>query len=349
MAGQRLHNFASNDYLGLRQHPDVLASARQGLEDYGLGAAASRYITGDAPVFHELEAALARWKGTERALLLGSGMLANIGMLQAMADRHCEVFADKLNHASLIDGVRLSGARLRRYAHRDLRQLAKMLASSRCSRRLIVSDGVFSMDGDEADVAALLQLAEQHQAWLILDDAHGNGCLGPAGASLTALAGVQGHPRLIEVGTFGKAFGGYGAFVLASSAIIEGLMQRLRTAIYSTALPPMMACAMLTALQLIQRGELQHSLQQSITYFRQLTADLPLLPSRTPVQALVIGDDDATLAAARQLQAAGFFVPAIRPPTVPEGSARLRITLSAQQSADDIAALAKMLHTLEIN
>ncbi|RME37791.1 MAG: aminotransferase class I/II-fold pyridoxal phosphate-dependent enzyme, partial [Deltaproteobacteria bacterium] len=210
--GRRLVDFASNDYLGLAAHEAVKQAAADTIRQQGLGSGASRLVSGDDPELHALERTLAEWKRAEAALVLGSGMLANLGLIQAVAGRHDTIFADRLNHASLIDGARLSGARLRRYPHRDLEALERMLARAEGSgRRIIVSDGVFSMDGDRADVAGLIRLAEEYDALLILDDAHGLGVLGPEGAGLVREAGLSGHPRLVEVGTFGKALGGYGA------------------------------------------------------------------------------------------------------------------------------------------
>ncbi len=343
--GQSLRNFSSNDYLGLRKHPDVLAAAIEALREHGLGAGASRYVCGDAPVFHRLEDELAKWKGAERCLLVGSGMLANIGLMQALCGRHTEVFADRWNHASLLDGIRLAGARLRRFAHRDIDDLERLLRRGKSRTRVIVSDGVFSMDGDEADVQALIACAERYDAWLVLDDAHGNGCLGEHGGGLSRMAGIQGHPRLIEVGTFGKAFGGYGAFILGSEAVIDGLRQRLRTAIYSTAMPPSMAAAMRISLRLIQRGKAQALLRNRIRCFREMLSSLPLLPSRTPIQPLILGTDEAALRASKALAKRGFFIPAIRPPTVPEGSARLRITISVMHDENALGELAHALPT----
>jgi len=346
VAGRMMINFSSNDYLGLRQHPQLISTACDYIAQHGLGSGASRYISGDDPAFAQLERDCAAWKGAQACLLLGSGMLGNIGLLQALATRHSEIFADRLNHASLLDGARLSRARLHRYAHRDMAALESLLQHSNSEQRIIVSDGVFSMDGDEADVATLISLCERYDAWLVLDDAHGNGCIGAQGAGLTTEAGVQGHPRLIECGTFGKALGGYGAFIVASTAVIEGLIQRLRTAIYSTALPPAMAKAMSAALVLLQQAALRQRLQDNIQSFLALNQDLPLLPSRTPIQPLAMGTDEAALQASTRLRDAGFFIPAIRPPTVPQGESRLRITLSALHTSEQINALSEALHRL---
>jgi len=346
MGGRQLLNFASNDYLGLRSHPDVCRAAIRAIESEGLGSGASRLISGDHPALHRLEQALAEWKGYEACLLVGSGMLTNIGLLQTLADRHTHLFTDRLNHASLIDGARLAGARVHRYRHNDTDDLQALLSRHTAARRIIVSDGVFSMDGDCADLSTLLALAESQDALLLIDDAHGIGSLGPDGRGLSAVAGIAGHPRLIEVGTFGKAFGGYGAFILGTHELIEGLRQRMRTLIYSTALPAALPLAMLESLRLIHEGTLVHRLQGNIAQFRREAAGLALMASETAIQPLLLGSDEAALAAQQQLQDAGFFVPAIRPPTVPEGSARLRITLTATHTEAQIRALIDTLRQL---
>lgn len=340
-----MFNFASNDYLGLATHPAVMQAACDTIAKQGLGSGASRLISGDAPLIHQLERELADWKGFEDCLLLGSGMLANIGLLQALADRHTQIFADKLNHASLVDGVRLSGARCQRFAHLDMHQLEALLQKHPAERRIIVSDGVFSMDGDTADMSRLIDLAETSDALLIIDDAHGTGTVGPEGRGLTALGGIAGNPRLIEVGTLGKAFGSYGAFILGSAEMIEGLRQRMRTLIYSTALPPALPAAALAALNLIKQGDLVQQLHGNLGLFRKLTSKLSLMPSDSPIQPLPVGEDEQAMAMAGQLKQLGFFVPAIRPPTVPEGTARLRITLSAAHSRQEITQLAQALES----
>ncbi|MDQ6955838.1 MAG: 8-amino-7-oxononanoate synthase [Mariprofundaceae bacterium] len=344
LTGQSLVNFASNDYLGLRSHPQIKEAAITAIQKDGMGSGASRLISGDHPQLHQLENELAAWKGYESCLVVGSGMLANIGLIQALADRHTHVFCDKLNHASLVDGVRLSGAKTHRFSHRDYNKLSTLLERNNAHKRIIVSDGVFSMDGDCADVAQLLSLAENHGTLLLLDDAHGIGCIGNNYRGLSS--NIAGHERLIEVGTFGKSFGGYGAFILGTDELIGGLKQRLRTMIYSTALPAAMPAAMLESLKLIQTGSLQKKLQDNLQLFHKQTLALKLLPSETAIQALIIGSDGDALAAAQTLRNAGFFVPAIRPPTVPEGTSRLRITLSAAHSSEQIENLTTALKAL---
>ncbi len=346
MGKRQLVNFASNDYLGLSFHPDVCKAATDSIEKHGLGSGASRLVSGDDPMLHALEARLARWKGYQACLVAGSGMLANIGLLQALANRHTHIFADKLNHASLVDGARLSDASSHRFGHLDSEQLDQLLSVHAAEKRIIVSDGLFSMDGDCADPGRLLQLAEQHETLLLIDDAHGTGTIGKEGRGLTAEYGIAGHSRLIEVGTFGKAFGSYGAFILGTHELIDGLRQRLRTMIYSTALPVAVIAAADVALTLIQSGAVVQDLQDRLSYFRQQAAGLPMTGSTTAIQPLILGSNESALQAASDLRETGFFVPAIRPPTVPEGSARLRITISAAHTHEQIDQLIARLATL---
>jgi len=344
--GRQLVNFASNDYLGLSTHPDICRAAINEIEKHGLGSGASRLISGDDPLLHSLEDELASWKGFEACLVVGSGMLANIGLIQALANRHTHLFCDKLNHASLVDGARLSGAKVSRFEHLDYNQLASLLDKKPAEQRILVSDGIFSMDGDAADLSTLIGLCEQHKALLLIDDAHGAGVVGESGKGLTDMAGITGHERLIEVGTLGKAFGCYGAFILGTSEMIEGLRQRLRTLTYSTALPAALPAAALAALHLIQQGDLRKRLQKNMAMFKQETSELSLMVSETPIQPLLIGSDANALSIASALADAGFFVPAIRPPTVPEGTSRLRITLSAAHAESQICHLAEALRRL---
>ncbi|WP_100264433.1 aminotransferase class I/II-fold pyridoxal phosphate-dependent enzyme [Mariprofundus ferrinatatus] len=342
VGGNSLVNFASNDYLGLSFHPAVCDGARGALDE-AVGSGASRLVSGDDPMLHRLETKLAEWKGYEACLIAGSGMLANIGLLQALADRHTHIFGDRLNHASLVDGTRLSGAKSHRFSHLNYTALAALLERHVSEKRIIVSDGVFSMDGDSANAASLLSLAEAFDTLLVIDDAHGTGTVGPEGRGVTATAGIAGHPRLIEVGTFGKAFGSYGAFILGTRELIEGLRQRQRTVIYSTALPVAMIAAAESALTLIRKGELVEQLNQNLDLFKQRTADIGFMESESPIQPLLVGTDEKALQIANALREAGFFVPAIRPPTVPEGTARLRFTITAAHSPEQIEALAATL------
>jgi len=347
IGGRKLINFASNDYLGLAAHPRLCDAAIAEIRDGGLGSGASRLISGDDPLLHRLESELAQWKGAEACLVIGSGMLANIGLLQALCDRHTRIFTDRFNHASLVDGARLGGGRCHRYRHLDMAQLEQMLVKYPGERRIIVSDGVFSMDGDTAEVETLARLAREHDTLLVIDDAHGIGTVGESGKGVTDRAGLAGHPRLIEVGTFGKAFGGYGAFILGTGELIEGLRQRMRTLIYSTALPAALPAAALEALALIRQGDPVRKLHHNLSLFKKAANGLKLMPSETPIQPLLAGSDTDALEMSARLRGAGFFVPAIRPPTVPEGTARLRITLSAAHNEEQITGLVSALGTLQ--
>lgn len=344
--GEKLLNFASNDYLGLSTDNNVCAAAKAAIDKHGLGSGASRLVSGDDPLLHEFEHEFAAWKGFEACLMLGSGMLANMGLLQALADRHTHIFSDKLNHASLVDGARLSGAKVHRFPHLDLNILEAQLQKNTAAKRMIVSDGVFSMDGDAADVQALLNLAETYDTIVVIDDAHGTGTVGMDGKGLVGQAGLMGHARLIEVGTLGKAFGSYGAYILGSAAMIEGLKQRMRTLIYSTALPVCVLAGAQEALNIIKQGDLIKKLHHNIDFFLENTKGLHLLPSQTAIQPILLGSDAQALHAAKKLREAGFFVPAIRPPTVPQGQSRLRVTLSARHQIQDIQKLIEALRTL---
>ncbi|RMH50634.1 MAG: 8-amino-7-oxononanoate synthase [Zetaproteobacteria bacterium] len=337
---QGLVCFCSNDYLGLRDHPQVVEAAARLLHARGVGSGGSRLISGDHPLWHRLADELACWLGFEAGLTVGSGMLLNIGLIQALADRHTALFCDRLNHASLIDGARLSGARHHRFPHRDYDALEARLARCRQPRRLIVSDGLFSMDGDCADIRRLIELAERHDALLLIDDAHGIGTMGGDGRGVTTGAG--GHPRLVLVGTLGKAFGGYGAFVLARRALIDGLIQRMRTLIYSTGAPPLLAAAGLAALARIREGHERARLAANMELFARLRG----VAVESPIIPWSIGSDRAALEAADILRRHGMEVVAIRPPTVPRGTARLRITRTARHTPEQIAALSRALDAL---
>lgn len=341
--GQPYINFSSNDYLGLSTHSQLSVAAVASIQTHGFGSGASRLVSGDDAVFHAFEHQLAAWKGFESCLLMGSGMLANIGLLQAVVGRGGFIFADKLNHASLVDGARLSMAKVLRFAHLDTLALEKMLQSNQHdypdAKRIIVSDGVFSMDGDAADVAQLLRLADTYDALLIIDDAHGTGTMGNTGKGLIDVAGVAGHTRLLEVGTLGKSFGSYGAYILGCTEMIEGLRQRMRTFIYSTALPVAAIAAAQAALVEIQQGQWVAKLQHNVAFFLKGAQGSTLMPSLSPIQPVLLGSDEAALDMAKHLRAAGIFAPAIRPPTVPEGTSRVRLTLSAAHTRQDIQQL----------
>ncbi|WP_249976166.1 8-amino-7-oxononanoate synthase [Vreelandella olivaria] len=333
-------NFASNDYLGLAHDPRVQAAQAEGARRFGAGAGASHLVSGHLGIHDDLEEALAAWTGRQRALLFSTGYMANLGVLQALGDRHTAIFQDRLNHASLLDGATLSGARSRRYHHQDSDDLERLLESSPNPYKLVVSDGVFSMDGDVADVSALAQLSQRHGAWLMIDDAHGLGVLGEQGSGCTESLTSQDVPIL--VGTLGKALGTAGAFVAGDAALIEHITQFARSYIYTTAQPPCIAAATLAALTIVQHEPAHRQrLQQHIAYFRQQAAQLglPVAASYTPIQPLLLGDEARVMTWAARLSQSGIQVGAIRPPTVPNGGARLRITLSARHHRRDIDRL----------
>ncbi|MCH4810738.1 8-amino-7-oxononanoate synthase [Vreelandella neptunia] len=342
-------DFAGNDYLGLTQDPRVFEAQAEGARRFGAGAGASHLVSGHLEIHDALEEALARWTGRERALLFSTGYMANLGVLQALADRHTAIFQDRLNHASLIDGAVLSGARSRRFHHRDAIDLESLLARSECAHKLVVSDGVFSMDGDVADIASLVASAHRHHAWLMIDDAHGVGVLGDNGSGCVGSTWNSTEVPIL-VGTLGKALGTAGAFVAGDAELIEHLIQFSRSYIYTTAQPPAIAAATLKALEIVQ-GEPGHRVQlnANIAYFRReaLLLGLPLNDSATPIQPLILGDEIRTLSWAAQLQQRGIHVGAIRPPTVPSGEARLRITLSAGHTRDHIDQLLAALTTCQ--
>lgn len=346
--GREFLAFCSNDYLGLAAHPALVEAARAGAERYGVGAGASHLVIGHAAPHRALEQALARFTGLPAALLFPSGYMANLGIVSALIGRGGAVFADRLNHASLNDAALLSRARFHRYPHLDLATLERLLVASSAARKVIVSDAVFSMDGDVAPVRELLELAERHDAWLLLDDAHGFGVLGPDGRGTLAASGAC-SPRIIYMGTLGKAAGVYGAFLAGDSDLVETVMQRARTYIYTTALPPLLAHALLKSLELIEGEEWRRQrLQALITALKDGLERCAwrLLPSDTPIQPLVIGDNAAALAVSERLAERGLLVTAIRPPTVPRGTARLRIALSADHHVDDVLRLADTLTEL---
>ncbi len=347
--GQRLLAFASNDYLGLANHPAIAAALAEGAQRWGVGSGASHVVSGHLQPVAELEEALAAFVGRAQALFFSSGYLANLAVLPALLERGDVVFHDKLNHASLIDAVRLGRAQDWRYPHGDMAALERLLQQHRGRRAMIVSDAVFSMDGDVAPLRQLYALACAHDAWLVLDDAHGLGVLGPGGAGSLAQAGLPPDPRIVHIGTLGKAAGVAGAFVAGDARVLQWLVQRARPYIFTTASPPALACALLAALPLVQAGDaLRAQLQARIAQLRAGLAGSPwrLLPSDTAIQPLLLGSNEAALAASQALQAQGLWVPAIRPPTVPVGSARLRISLSAAHSAGDVARLLQALQGL---
>ncbi|MCX4026379.1 8-amino-7-oxononanoate synthase [Endozoicomonas sp. SM1973] len=344
--GEKLLNFCSNDYLGLANHPKVVAALQQAAEKYGVGSGASHLVNGHSTLHHQLEEALAEFTGRQRALLFSTGYMANVGVISALVEKGDLVLQDKLNHASLIDGGLLSGARFTRYLHNDVASLTKKLQQHQAGQQLIVTDGVFSMDGDIAPLTEIAALAKQHNAWLMVDDAHGIGCLGPNGEGAVAEAGLSTDDVPILVGTFGKALGTAGAFVAGDEVLIESLIQFARPYIYTTAMPPAIAAATLASLKLVQTESWRREkLQQNISQFRSGASQLglQLMESTTAIQPIVVGDAEAALKLSQQLKSQGVMVTAIRPPTVPAGTARLRITLSASHSEQQVNQLLESL------
>lgn len=349
--GRPMLAFCSNDYLGLANHPELIAALQRGAERWGLGSGAAHLVNGHSAAHHALEEELADFAGRPRALLFSTGYMANLGVLSALTGRGETVFEDRLNHASLLDGALLSRATLRRYPHADAAELARLAPSGagRAAVRLIATDGVFSMDGDLAPLPALALVARQTGAWLMVDDAHGLGVLGREGRGTLDHFGLSPEQVPILMGTLGKAFGSFGAFVAGSEALIETLIQRARPYIYTTATPPALAEATRAALTLVRREEWRRErLRDLIERFRRGAAQLglPLADSPTPIQPLLAGSAERALAWAGALERAGFLVTPIRPPTVPEGTARLRIALSASHTQHDVDRLLDALAQL---
>ena len=339
--GGAVRVFCSNDYLGLARHPEVVAALHDTSAQFGCGSGAAHLVTGHSQAHHILEEDLAAFTGRERALLFSTGYMANLGVLTTFAARNETVLGDRLNHASLIDGARLSGARLLRYAHADAAAAAQILAAQTdCT--LIATDGLFSMDGDVAPLRELATLATQHRAWLLVDDAHGLGVLGASGRGSLEEANLTVNDVPLLMGTLGKAFGAFGAFVAGDAEVIELLLQRARSYIYTTALPPAVAAAASAALRISQRDTWRREkLRTLIERFRKGAAalQLPLMNSTSPIQPLLAGDAASALRWSQALYAQGFWVGAIRPPTVPADSARLRLTFSASHSETDVDEL----------
>jgi 8-amino-7-oxononanoate synthase len=345
--GRRMLSFCSNDYLGLAAHPALADALREGASRFGVGSGAAHLVTGHSAAHRRLEEDLADFTGRPRALLFSTGYMANLGVVSALCTRGEHVYADRLNHASLNDGARLAAARLKRYPHRDTAALARMAADGGAA--MIITDGVFSMDGDIAPVPELAGVARSMGARLMVDDAHGLGVIGRGGRGTLDVLGQDHHRVPILVGTLGKAFGTFGAFVAGSDALIETLIQRARSYIYTTALPPAVAHATSVALALAVREDWRRErLETLIGRFRHGAAalDLPLLESHTPIQPLLAGDSLRALEWSLFLEDNGVLVTAIRPPTVPRGAARLRITLSAAHAESDVDRLLELLARL---
>ena len=354
--GRAMLAFCSNDYLGLAAHPRVVEALPAGAQLYGAGSGASHLISGHSRAHAILEERLAAFAAPHideaRALYLSTGYMANLAVLTALGlDADAAIFSEALNHASLIDGARLARASVSVYPHGDIAALEALLAASSASTKIVATDAVFSMDGNLAPLPALLALCERHGAWLVVDDAHGFGVLGAQGRGALEHFNLR-SPNIVYVGTLGKAAGVSGAFIAAHASVIELMIQRARPYIYTTAAPPALAHALLTSLDIITSEEgaaLRSHLELLIA---QLDADLRLtrwqrVASTTPIQPILIGPNDEALRIAAALHARGLWVPAIRPPTVPKGSARLRVTLSAAHTHDEVAQLATALNELE--
>lgn len=340
--------FCSNDYLGLANDPRLARAAQEACARYGVGAGASHLILGHTEAHHALEAALARFVRLPAALLFSTGYMANVGAVTALTGRGDAVFADRLNHASLNDACLLARAQFKRYPHGDLDALERLLSTTQARRKLIVTDAVFSMDGDIVALPALLTLADRHDAWLLADDAHGFGVVGERGRGVLSHFGIA-SPRIVYMATLGKAAGVFGAFVAGEAAVVETMVQRARTYVYTTATPPLLAHATLESLKLIETEEWRRDrLRRLISILQDKLAAVPwrLQRSATAIQPLVVGANANAVALAEKLGEQGLLVPAIRPPTVPPGTARLRISLSAAHSEDDVVRLAEALNAV---
>ena len=343
--GRDLANFSSNDYLGLAADPRLADAVRRSLDDYGVGAGASPLVSGHLRAHEEAEARFAAFCGLPRAILFGSGYAANMGILTVLAGPDAEVFGDRLNHACLHDGARLSRAAYTRHPHGDIEALERALAASRAPVKVVATDAVFSMDGDVAPLPRILALCERHDAWLVVDDAHGIGVLGERGRGSLEHFGIA-SPRIVYMATLGKALGGYGAFVAGAPDAIEWLLQRARTYVFSTALPPMMAAAASAALEILEHDRaLVARLRARIAEFRAACAEaaVPVTHSDTAIHPVIVGDAARAVEVSARLLARGFLVPAIRPPTVPQGTSRLRVSLSAAHERADVERLARAL------
>lgn len=340
--------FCSNDYLGLANHPQLASALQQGVQQWGVGAGAAHLVSGHFEPHHQLEQQLAAFVGKPAALLFSTGYMANLGVVQALAGKGDTVFADKLNHASLNDAMLLSRAEVKRYRHGDIAQMANLLEQTHSGRKLIITDAVFSMDGDIAPLRELLALCEQHDAWLYVDDAHGFGVLGEQGRGSLAHFGIASE-RIVYMATLGKAAGVSGAFVAAEQVVVDTLVNHSHSYVYTTATPPALSVALAQSLQLIAQGDARRThLQKLVTQLRNGLCDLPcqLMPSDIAIQPLLIGDNQQALKLSEGLRSRGIWVAAIRPPTVPQGTARLRITLSAAHTEDDVERLIGALHEL---
>ena len=347
--GREFINFSSNDYLGLAGHPALGQAAREAIEQFGVGSGASRLICGSLQPHHELESALAKWQGTEAALVFSTGFAAAQGVLTSLLGRGDVVILDKKAHASMIDGAKLSGATLRVFRHNDLENLEKLLqwAADRGGRVLVASESVFSMDGDHAPLAGIVELKERYGAWLMLDEAHAVGLYGPLGQGLAAAGGL-GERIEIRMGTLGKAVGAAGGFICGSRQLFDLLVNKARSFIFSTAPSPAVSAAARAGVELIQGAEGQSLRGQLWQRVDELRRGAALLGWKTPAEPsailpLIVGEEAKAVATMDHLREAGFFIPAIRYPTVPRNEARLRVTLTANHTAENIQQLVNAL------
>ncbi len=347
--GRPMLGFCSNDYLGLANHPDVIVAMQRGAEQYGVGGGAAHLVSGHSAAHHALEEELAEFTGRPRALLFSTGYMANQGVITALLGRGDTVYQDRLNHASLIDGGLLSRASFKRFAHGDAQDLNRQMESQTTGEALVAVDGVFSMDGDIAPLPELAAICRAKQAWLLVDDAHGIGVLGENGAGTLEQFSLGVDDVPILMGTLGKALGTFGAFVAGSEELIETLIQQARSYIYTTAAPPAVAEATRVSLRLVQEESWRRErLQELIKRFRvgMEQLGLPLMPSATPIQPILAGSAEQAVAWSSSLEEQGILVSAIRPPVVPEGSARLRVTLCANHTDEDVDRLLDCLDSL---
>ncbi len=344
--GKNIISFCSNDYLGLANHPQLKQAAIDGINAFGVGSGSAHLVNGHSTAHHQLEEELAEFTGYPRAILFSTGYMANIGICQALVGKGDYVFEDRLNHASLLDGGLISGARLQRYLHNDVSSLEKKIKSDTDAEQLVLTDGVFSMDGDIAEIPALAALCQSSKSWLMVDDAHGFGTLGETGKGCLQHYSLTNKDVPIYMATLGKAMGTAGAFIAGSEDLVETIIQQARSYIYTTAMPAAIAQATRCSLKIIQ-NEPEHlnSLNNNIAYFRQCCEQsaVDIENSQTAIQPLLIGDDKKAVSISEQLFEKGFLVTAIRPPTVPEGTSRLRITLSAKHSSNHIDQLIETL------
>lgn len=347
--GKKVINFCSNNYLGLANHPEINAAFKKGIDTYGSGSGAAHLINGHSAAHHALEEELAEFTGYPRSLLFSTGYMANLGVVQALVGRGDVVLEDRLNHASLLDAGLLSGARFSRFQHADVNDANRLLAKYPNKERMLLTDGVFSMDGDIAPLPELTAICQQNKSRLLLDDAHGIGVLGEKGRGCIEYFNLASTDLPVLMGTLGKAFGTAGAFVAGDEDLIETLIQNARSYIYTTASPPAQAEATRASLKLVQQESWRrHRLEDLIKLFKKSVGEMgfELMPSITPIQPIVIGDSQRAMKISQQLFEQGIHVSAIRPPTVAEGSARLRITLNAEHSDEQLQVLLNALADL---